>query len=548
LEDQSDYNGSLSRRFVLDFRLSSRNYSRRNPFPGYQSIKVWIKKMGMFDPLLLGFKISLSSINLFYAFVGVILGTVVGVLPGLGPAGTMALLLPITLRLNVTGAIIMLSGIYYGVSYGGTLTSVLMKIPGEASTVVTCIDGYEMAKKGRAGPALGISAFGSFIGSTVGIIAICFLAGPLSLIALKFSPMEFTSLMIFGLSLVTYLSSKSLSKSMAMTVIGLILGCIGIDPIKGVERFDFGTLTLLDGIGVVPLGMGLFGIAEIFILAEESEVHTKIIKTSMRIRNLLPTKQDWKDSIGPIARGTPLGFFLGVLPGGGAVMSSFFSYALEKRVSRHPEKFGTGAIEGVAGPETANNSGTAGAFLPLLTLGVPFNIITALILAAFMVHGVTPGPMILNNHPEIFWGVVTSMYIGNAMLLILNLPMIGLFVNILKIPKSILSPLIGVVCFIGVYSLNNNPADVVVMLIFGLVGYLMRKFDYEPAPLVMAFVIGPMLELSLRQSLLLSDGSIAVFFKRPACAAFLSITIIFLMLPLLRMGYSYLKSLLLRRV
>lgn len=496
----------------------------------------------MLDQILLGFNVALSFDNLFYCFLGVILGTIVGVLPGLGPAGTIALLLPMTFKVNVTSAIIMLSGIYYGVAYGGTLTSVLMNIPGEACTVVTCIDGHEMAKKGRAGPALGIAAFGSFIGSTVSIIAITFLAPPLSSLALSFGPAEYTSLMVIGLSLVTYLSSKSLHKSFAMVVLGLILGCVGLDPIKGLERFTFGTVTLMDGIGVVPLGMGLFGIAEVFALAEEPEDKAEIIKTSMRLRNLLPTKQDWKDSAGPIARGTPLGFLLGILPGGGAVMASFFSYALEKRVSKHPEKFGTGTIEGVAGPETANNSGTAGAFIPLLTLGLPFNVITALILAAFIVHGVTPGPMILEKHPEIFWGVVTSMYIGNAMLLFLNLPLIGIFVNILKIPKAILSPLIGVVCFIGAYSLSNNPMDVVIMVFFGLVGYLMRKFEYEPAPLVMAYVIGPLLEQSLRQSLMLSNGSIAIFFRRPISAAFLSITILLLMIPLIRRAYRYIKK------
>jgi putative tricarboxylic transport membrane protein len=496
----------------------------------------------MFDQIVLGFTVSLSFMNLLYCLAGVMLGTIVGILPGLGPAGTIALLLPMTFKLDVTSAIIMLSGIYYGVAYGGTLTSVLMNIPGEVCTVVTCIDGYAMAKKGRAGPALGIAAFGSFIGSTVSIIAITFLAPPLALMALSFGPAEYTSLMVLGLSLVTYLSSKSLLKSLAVAVLGLILGSIGLDPIKGVERFTFGTLTLLDGIGVVPIAMGLFGIAEVFALAEESEDKAEIIKTSMRLRALLPTKQDWKDSAGPIARGTPLGFLLGILPGGGALISSFFSYALEKKVSKHPEKFGTGMIEGVAGPETANNSGTAGAFIPLLTLGLPFNVITALILAAFMVHGVTPGPMILEKHPELFWGVVTSMYIGNAMLLILNLPMIGIFVNILKIPKSVLSPLIGVVCFIGAYSLNNNPMDVVIMVFFGLGGYLMRKFEYEPAPLVMAYVIGPMLEQSLRQTLMLSNGSIAIFFRRPVAAAFLLITLLFFILPLLRMSYRYIKQ------
>jgi putative tricarboxylic transport membrane protein len=496
----------------------------------------------MFDNLLMGFQISLSPSNVLYCLVGTILGTVVGVLPGLGPAATIAFLLPLTFKMNVTSAIIMLAGIYYGVAYGGTLTSVLVNIPGEACTVVTCIDGYQMAKKGRAGPALGIAAFGSFIGSTFSIIGIMLLAPPLASMALSFGAPEYTSLMVASMTLVTYLSSKSVIKSLAMAVLGLILGCIGLDPITGTERFTFGALVLMDGINIAPLAMGLFGMAEILEIAEGTVKQESLVQQSMKIRNLLPNKQDWKDSIGPIIRGTPLGFFLGILPGGGAVMSSFISYGLEKRISKHPEKFGTGTIEGVAGPETANNSGTAGAFIPLLTLGLPFNVITALLLAAFMVHGVTPGPMIMHKSPDIFWGVVTSMYIGNAMLLILNLPLIGIFVNILRIPYAVLSPIIAVVCFIGAFSLSNNPMDVVVMVFFGLVGYLMRKFDYDAAPLLLAYVLGPMLERSLRQSLILSNGSLAIFFRRPVSVVLLSIALLSLMSPLVRSGYRYLRG------
>lgn len=501
----------------------------------------------MFENLLLGFNISLSINNLLYCLIGTILGTIVGIVPGLGPAATIALLLPLTFKLNVTSAVIMLAGIYYGVAYGGTLTSVLVNIPGEASTVVTCIDGYQMARKGRAGPALGIAAFGSFIGSTFGIFGIMLLAPPLSSIALTFGPAEYTSLMVGGLTLVTYFSSKSVVKSLAMAVLGLIFGCIGLDPIEGVERFTFGTLILMDGINIAPLAMGLFGIAEILMIAEESVKQEGLVQTSIKIRNLLPSKQDWKDSVGPISRGTPLGFFLGILPGGGAVMSSFLSYALEKRISKHPEKFGTGTIEGVAGPETANNSGTAGAFIPLLTLGLPFNVITALLLAAFMVHGVTPGPLILKKSPEIFWGVVTSMYIGNIMLLILNLPLIGIFINILRIPYPILSPLIAAVCFVGVFTVNYNPMDVVLMVFFGLVGYLMRKFDYDAAPLILAYVLGPLLERSLRQALILSDGSLTIFFRKPISGALLSIAFLSLMTPLFRMGYRYIKQVRLKK-
>jgi len=494
------------------------------------------------DNLLLGFQISLSFANLFYCLVGVTLGTVVGVMPGLGPAATIALLLPLTFNMNVTAAVIMLAGIYYGVAYGGTITSVLVNIPGEACTVVTCIDGYQMARKGRAGAALGIAAFGSFFGSTFGIIGISLLAPPLASLALTFGAAEYASLMIAGMTLVTYLSSKSVLKSLTMAVLGMVLGCIGLDPIHGTERFTFGTLVLLDGINIAPLAMGLFGIAEVLQIAEGFVKQDGLVQKSVKIRNLLPNRQDWKDSIGPIGRAIPLGFFLGILPGGGAVMSSFLSYALEKRISKHPERFGTGTIEGVAGPETANNSGTAGAFIPLLTLGLPFNVITALLLAAFMVHGVSPGPLILRKHPDIFWGVVTSMYIGNFLLLLLNIPLIGLFINILRIPYSILSPLIAVVCFVGAFSVNNNATDVVVMVFFGVVGYLMRKFEYDAAPLLLAYVLGPMLERSLRQALIISDGSVAFFFQRPISAALLAVAFISLATPLCKWVIHQYKS------
>jgi putative tricarboxylic transport membrane protein len=496
----------------------------------------------MLDNIIMGFGISLSLNNLLFAFIGTVLGTVVGILPGLGPGATIALLLPLTFKLDVTTAIIMLCGIYYGVAYGGTLTSVLMNIPGEACTVVTCIDGYQMARKGRAGAALSIAAIGSFIGSTVGIIGITFLAPPLASVALAFGSAEFTSLMICGLTLVTYLSSKSPIKSISMAVVGLILGCVGIDPVEGNVRFTFGIATLLDGIDIVPLAMGIFGIAEVLTMVEGNEEQGGLITKSLKLRDLFPTKQEWKDSIWPIVRATPLGFILGILPGGGAVLASFVSYGVEKRLSKHPEKFGTGAIEGVAGPETANNSGTAGAFIPLLTLGLPFNVITALLLAAFMVHGVTPGPMILTKAPEVFWGVVTSMYIANVMLLILNLPLIGVFINILKIPYAILCSLVALICFIGAFSLANNPADVLLMVIFGLMGYLMRKFEYDAAPLILAYVLGPMLERSLRQSLIYSNGSLAIFVNRPISAVLLAIAFLSLMSPVFRMIYRRMKN------
>ena len=500
----------------------------------------------MFDNILMGFSVSLSWMNLFLAFTGTVLGTVVGVLPGIGPVGTIALLLPITFKLDVTSSIIMLSGIYYGTSYGGTLTSVLMNIPGETASIVTCLDGYQMARKGRAGAALSIAAIGSFIGSTFGIIGITFLAPPLASLVLSFGPAEFTSLIICGLSLVTYISSKSPLKAVAMAAVGLLLACVGLDVMDGNERFTFGIPTLLDGINIVPLAMGLFGISEVLFLVEGSEERGELVTKSVNLRSLLPTKQEWKDSIGPIVRGTPLGFLLGIVPGGSATLASFVSYALEKRTSKHPERFGTGMIEGVAGPETANNSAVSGAFIPLLTLGLPFNSTTAIILAAFMIHGVAPGPEILDKAPGIFWGVVTSMYIANFMLLILNLPLIGIFINILRIPVAVLSPLIALLCFIGAFSLAYNPTDVFIMVIFGLLGYLIRKFEYDSAPLVLAYVLGPLLERSLRQALALSDGSGAIFFTRPVSAALLVVAFGSFLFPVFSTIYKKMKTGILR--
>ncbi len=495
--------------------------------------------MSLIDNLLMGFSISLSGMNLLFCLIGVLLGTIVGILPGLGPAATIALLLPLTFKMDVTSAIIMLSGIYYGVAYGGTLTSVLVNIPGEASTVVTCLDGYQMARKGRAGPALGIAAIGSFIAGTVGIFGVMLMAPPLSRLALAFGPPEYASMMIAGMTLVTYLSSKSVPKSLAMAVLGLLLGCVGLDPISGVERFTFGTLALLDGIKIAPLAMGLFGISEVLMMVEGTVKQEDMITPSLKIRKLLPTKQDLKTSAGPITRGSFLGFFLGILPGGGAVMASFLSYALEKRISKHPEKFGTGVIEGVAGPESANNSGTAGAFIPLLTLGLPFNVITALLLAAFMIHGVTPGPFILKNSPEIFWGIVTSMYVGNFMLLLLNLPLIGIFINILRIPYRFLCGLIGLVCFVGAFSIGENTMDVFIMIFFGMVGYFMKKFEFDAAPLMLAYVLGPMLERALRQSLILSDGHLGIFVSRPISRFLILVTLFSLFTPLIRKGLKW---------
>jgi putative tricarboxylic transport membrane protein len=412
--------------------------------------------------------------------------------------------------------------------YGGSTTSILVNIPGEAASVVTCLDGYKMARQGRAGPALGIAAFGSFIAGTISIFGLMVLAPPLARFALEFGPPEYFTLMVLGLTILIYLAHGSMPKALIMAGFGIILGLIGLDTMSGRPRFTFDRMELLDGVGLVPIVMGIFGISEV-LLNIEQVVQRDVFKTT--IKGLLPTAKDWKESAGPIARGSVLGFFLGILPGGGAVISSFLSYALEKKLSRHPERFGKGAVEGVAGPESANNAATGGAFIPLMTLGIPPNVIMAMLLGAFMIHGVTPGPLMMKQNPGLFWGVIASMYIGNIMLLILNLPLIGIWVQILKVPYKILFPLILLFCLIGVYSVNNMVFDIYVMLVFGIVGYLMKKFDYEGAPLVLAFVLGPMMENNLRKSLITSQGDFSIFFTRPLAAASLLIAIILLISP-----------------
>lgn len=487
----------------------------------------------MVDQLLLGFSASLTPINVLYCLVGVTLGTIVGVLPGLGPVSSIALLLPLTYKTDLLSAVIMLSGIYYGVQYGGTITSVLMNIPGEASTVVTCIDGYQMAKKGRAGAALGIAAFGSFIAGTFGIVILMFLAPPLAKLALLMGPSEYMALMIAGLSLVIFLSSKSMLKSVMMGVLGLILGTIGMDPISGQIRFGMGIKNLMDGVDLAPMAMGMFGMAEVFCLLESKEESVGFLEAKTKLREILPNRKDWRDSFFPITRGSVFGFLIGILPGGGAVMASFISYAMEKRLSKYPEKFGTGIIEGVAGPESSNNSAAIGAFVPLLTLGIPANVVMALLIGAFMIHGVNPGPLMLRDHPALFWGIITSMYVGNILLLILNVPLIGLFVKILKVPSDIMAPLITIICFIGAYSINNDASGIFIVIIFGVMGYLMRKFRYDPAPLILAFVLGPLMENSLRQSMMLFRGDISELLQRPIALAFLALALFLFLSPLL---------------
>jgi len=469
---------------------------------------------GMWNGLL----VTLQPTNLFFCFVGVFVGTLIGVLPGIGPLGAIALLLPSTFHISPVSALIMLAGIYYGAMYGGSTTSILVNIPGEAASVVTCLDGYQMAKQGRAGPALGIAAFGSFIAGTVSVVLLAFLAPPLARFALRFGPPEYFSLMVLGLTVLIYLANGPVIKALMMAALGLVFGIVGTDAISGRGRFTYGVTELNDGIGIIPVVMGLFGVAEVLLNVE------KVLKRDIMeaaIEHLLPTRQDWKDSAGPIARGTFLGFFLGILPGGGAVLASFVSYAVEKKISRHPERFGKGAIEGVAGPETANNAATGGAFIPLLTLGIPNNGVMALMLGALVIHGLQPGPLLMKEQPALFWGTISSMYVGNAMLLVLNLPLIRLWVQVLKIPYPILFPLILLFCLIGVFSVSNSVVEIWFMLGFGVLGYLMKKFEYEAAPLVLALILGPMFETALRQSLIMFDGNPTVFLTRPISAVFI---------------------------
>jgi putative tricarboxylic transport membrane protein len=486
--------------------------------------------MDLLQSILTGFQVALQPGNLFFCFIGVVIGTLVGVLPGLGPAAAITLLLPATFHVTPVSAIIMLAGIYYGAMYGGSTTSILVNTPGEAASVVTCIDGYQMARKGRAGAALGISAIGSFIAGTIGVVGLMMLAPPLAEMALKFGPPEYFSLMILGLTILTFLSSKSMWNALLMASFGLFLGCIGLDPLVGLTRFTFDIVELSDGIGLVPAVMGLFGIAEVLLNVEELMERDVFIT---KITKILPTFRDLVDSFWPIVRGTVLGFFLGILPGGGAAIASFMAYAIERRVSKHPELFGTGEIAGVAGPESANNAATAGAFIPLLTLGIPANAVMAILLGALMIHGMQPGPSLISEHPDLFWGVITSMYLGNVMLLILNLPLIGLWVKILKVPYPILFPMILLFCLIGAYSLNYSTTEVLMMVIFGIMGYLFKKFDYEGAPLVLALVLGPIMETSLRRSLMLSYGDPMVFLTRPISAVLLGISFLLLVMPLM---------------
>jgi putative tricarboxylic transport membrane protein len=480
--------------------------------------------------VLMGFQVALQPINLLYCFFGVLIGTLVGVLPGLGPGAAIALLLPATFKFSPVSASIMLAGIYYGAMYGGSTTSILVNIPGESSSVVTCLDGHQMALQGRAGAALGISAFGSFIAGTFAIIVLTFVGPPLAGIALEFGPPEYFALMLLGITVLTYLSSGSMVKALMMAGVGLLLSGVGMDTISGRYRFSFGIDSLLDGVSVIPVAMGLFGITEV-LSNLETEIKRSILTTPLQ--NLFPSRKDWADSIGAILRGSVVGFFLGIIPGGGAIVASFASYAIEKKVSKHPEEFGKGAIAGVAGPESANNAAAGSSFIPLLTLGIPANGVMAIFLGALMIHGLQPGPQLMTKAPDLFWGTIVSMYIGNGMLLVLNLPMIPLWVRVLKVPYYLLYPLILLFCLIGSYSLRNDAADIIMMLSFGVLGYLMKKFRYEGAPLILALVLGQRLETSLRRSLIMSSGDFFIFISRPISLCLLVIALLLLIVPII---------------
>ena len=480
--------------------------------------------MGAIEGLGYGFAVALAPANLFACFVGVLVGTIVGILPGIGPVGAMALLLPSTFVMDPATALIMLAGIYYGSMYGGSTTSILVNVPGEASSVVTAIDGYQMAKNGRAGAALCVSAVGSFIAGSVGVVGIVLFAAWLANLALNFGPPEYFAMTVSGLLLLSRLTGGSAVRALVMVAIGLAIGTVGMEPISGFRRFTFGSLQLSQGIELVPVIMGIYGVAEVLAIAESGIRKANIDK--VRVRELLPTRLEWKQSSWPIARGSVIGFLTGLVPGPATVLSTFIAYMVEKRVSRTPERFGKGAIEGVAGPEAANNGSTAGAMVPLLSLGIPFSPATAILLGAFVIHGLQPGPLLMTQRPEVFWGLIASMYVGNAMLLILNLPLVGVFVSVLRLPQHILATLVLLLCLVGAYSLNNSILDLWVLTVTGILGYGLRKLAIDPAPLVVALVLGPIMEKSLRQTLFMARGDWSDIFTRPLSVTLLLVGII----------------------
>jgi len=484
-----------------------------------------------FQNLLLGFSVALAPQNLLLAFSGSVLGTLIGVLPGVGPVAGTAMLIPLTFSMGPTGAIIMLTALFYGTQYGGTITSILLNVPGEAASAITCLDGYAMARQGRAGVALAIAAIGSFVGGTIATVALVLAAGPLTRWALEFGPVEFFALIVLGLSLLTGLAGKSMIKALIMGVVGLILAMIGMDPVRGLPRFTFGRMELMDGIGFVPVIMGLFGMAEILENAEKPFAQVVLAKMS----SLMPSRQELRASVGPILRGSVIGTALGLVPGMTGSASSFLAYVAERKVSKTPERFGSGMIEGVAGPETANNAHANGALIPLFTLGIPASPTVAVIMGAFMMHGLIPGPFLFKEHPDIAWGVIASFYVGNAILLILNLPLVGIWVRILTVPYGLLSGIVLGFMVLGAYSVSSSAFDVAVMTVFGVIGYLLRKLDFPLAPAVLTLILGPLMERSLRQALDLSQGSMVIFTESPIAMVLLSAAALILAAPLIRL-------------
>lgn len=483
--------------------------------------------MGLFEHLSIGFTVAFTASNLLYCFIGVTLGTLIGVLPGIGPVATIAMLLPITFNLPPESALIMLAGIYYGAQYGGSTSAILVNLPGEASSVVTALDGYQMARQGRAGAALSIAAIGSFVAGCVGTLLIAAFAPPLAALAFKFGPPERFSLYVLGLVAAVVLAHGSLLKAIAMIVLGLLFGLVGTDVTSGTQRYTFGIPNLSDGVGFAIVAMGMFGIAEIIRsleLREKREVFTS------HLSGLWPTRQDLRASWKAILRGTGLGSLLGILPGGTAVLASFASYTLEKRMAADPQRFGKGAIEGVAGPESANNAAAQTSFIPMLTLGIPSNPVMALMVGAMIIQGIQPGPQVMTERPELFWGMIASMWVGNVMLVLLNLPLIGIWVRLLKVPYRLLYPAILMFCCVGVYSLSSSTLDIVLMAFFGLLGYILIKLDCEPAPFLLAFVLGPMMEEELRRSINTVRGDWSVFLTRPLSLALLVIAAALLLL------------------
>jgi putative tricarboxylic transport membrane protein len=485
--------------------------------------------MGPLEGLAYGFTVALTPTNLLACFGGVLVGTIVGVLPGIGPVGAMALLLPSTFALHPTTALIMLAGIYYGAMYGGSTTSILVNVPGEAGSVVTLLDGYQMTRKGRAGAALCVAAVGSFVAGTIGVVGIMLAAAWLADLAIRFGPPEYFAIALGGLLLLSRLSGGSVVQAFVMVAIGLALGTVGMDTVTALRRFTFGSVALAQGVDLVPVIMGLYGVAEVLLLAEQGVTKAQVV--SVRLSELLPTREEWRRSWAPIGRGSVVGFATGLIPGPAAVLSTFIAYNVEKKVSRTPSKFGEGAIEGVAAPEAANNAATAGAMVPLLSLGIPFSPATAILLGALVIHGLQPGPLMIVQRPEVFWGFVASMYIGNLMLLVLNLPLVGVFVSVLRLPQHVLATLVLLLCLVGAFSLSNSHLDLWVLVVFGVFGYALRKLQVDASPLVVALVLGPMMEKTLRQSLFITQGSVVELVMRPLTLAILMIPVLALVIP-----------------